>query len=78
MIKLIGNSIVSFNNKFTFFLTRLFWMPIKRIKNNVELNVIIKNSFLTEKNIFKIFSKLILIQVINNAFSNIFFFCKIF
>ena len=51
MIKLIGNSIVSFNIKFTFFLTKLFWMPIKRIKNNVELNVIIKNSFLTEKNI---------------------------
>ena len=51
MIKLIGNSIVSFNTKFTFFLTELFWMPIKRIKNNVELNVIIKNSFLTEQNI---------------------------
>ena len=52
MIKLIGNSIVSFNTKFTFFLTKLFWMPIKRIKNNVELNVIVKNNFLTEKNIF--------------------------
>ena len=52
MIKLIGNSIVSFSTKFTFFLTKLFWIPIKRIINNVELKVIIKNSFLIEKNIF--------------------------
>ena len=52
MIKLIGNSIVSFNRKFTFFLTKLFWMPTKSIKNNVKLKVIIKNSFLAEKNIF--------------------------
>ena len=51
MIKLIGNSILSLNTKFTFFLIELFWMPIKSIKNNVKLDEIIKKIFFTEKNI---------------------------
>ncbi len=54
-MKLTGNSIVSLNTKFTLFLTELFCIPIKRIKNKIELNEIVKNSFLREKNILKLF-----------------------
>ena len=78
IIKLTGNSIVSPNKKFTLFLIELFWIPMKSIKNNARLNEIIKNSFLTEIIIISVISNLILIQVVDNAFSDIFFFCKIF
>ena len=36
-MKLIGNSTVSFISKFTLFLSELFWMPIKKIKNKKML-----------------------------------------
>ena len=77
-IKLTGNSIVSPNKKFTLFLIELFWIPIKSIKNNDRLKESNKNNFLTEIIIISVVCTLILVQIVDNAFGNIFFFSKIF
>ena len=52
IIKLIGNSIVSFIKKFIFPLLELFWIPIIKSKNKQELKVILKNIFLGETIIY--------------------------
>ena len=51
-IKLIGKFIVSLNIRFTFFLFKLFCIPISKIKNKEELNIIVKTNFLNGENIY--------------------------
>ncbi len=47
--KLIGSSMVSFNNKFTLLLFELFWIPINKRTNKQELKTDEKNNFLMKK-----------------------------
>ncbi len=52
IIKLIGKFIVSLNNRLTFRLVELFWIPIIKSKNKERLKVKSKNNFLSGNFIF--------------------------